>query len=185
MQCFRFEMRHFEQTPEWTGHHRSTAVAPYAHCLPLRGSVRLAMQRSPVGRIKLSRANWELPALVSLLMAVIASLYAATPEFHAWIAAARFFFSLMFGLASIAKQIAASRARIVYFTKEDWRPRGNKLALEIESSFLLFRVETLKPGGFYQEVTGSTETRKDGRLTRVLFSSGIPDEYLSGRIVIR
>lgn len=143
------------------------------------------MERSRDSRIKLSRANWELPALVSLLMAVVASLYAVTPEFNAWIAASGFFLSLLFGLASIAKQIAASQARIIYFTKENWRLHGNELALEIESSFLLFRVETLNAGGFYQEIMASTETSKDGRLTRVLFNSGTSDEYLSGRIVIR
>lgn len=143
------------------------------------------MQRSRAGRIRLSKANWELPALASLVLAVVASLYAITPEFNAWIAAFGYFLSLASGLVSIAKQIAASRARIVYFTKEDWMPCGDELVLEIESSFLLFRVETLKTDGFYQEVMGSAETSEDGRLTRVLFNAGIPDKSLSGRIIIR
>lgn len=143
------------------------------------------MQRSRGGRIKLSRANWELPALVSLVLAVVASLYAVTPEFNAWIAAFGYFLSLASGLVSIAKQIAASRACIVYFTKEDWMPYGDELVLEIESSFLLFRVETRKTDGFYEEVMGSTETSEDGRLTRVLFKAGIPDKCFYGRIVIR
>jgi len=143
------------------------------------------MQRSRSHRIKLSRANWELPALVSLFLSVVASLYAVTPEFNTRIAAFGYSLSLVSGLVSIAKQIAASRARIVYFTKEDWRTHGDELALVIESSFLLFRVETLKADGFYQEVMGSTETSEDGRLTRVLFNAGTSDKHLSGRIVIR
>ena len=143
------------------------------------------MHRSCGGRIKLSKANWELPALTSLVLSVLASLYAVTPDFNAWIAAFGYSLSLAAGFVSIVIQIAAARARIVYFTKEDWMPYEDELVLEIESSFLLFRVETLKTDGFYEEAAASTETSKDGRLTRVLIKAGIPDKYLYGRIVIR
>jgi hypothetical protein len=143
------------------------------------------MQRTRGERIKLSKTNWELPALTSLVLSVVASLYAVTPEFNAEIAAFGYSLSLAAGLVSIVMQIAASRARIFYFTKEDWMSYGDELVLEIESSFLLFRVETLKTNGFYEEVVGSTETSKDGRVTRVLFKADIPDKYFYGRIVIR
>jgi hypothetical protein len=119
-------------------------------------------------RIVLKYHNWELPALISLVAAVAASLYAVTPSF-----------------ISIATQIRAAKATIVSFSKDDWKLVGEDLVLEIESDFMLFRVETRKDATTFQEVMGGTETTEDGKVTRVCFSNGVADEHLAGRIVVR
>ena len=136
-------------------------------------------------RIVLKKHNWEFPALVSLVAAILASLYAVTPSFSPCMAGAIYLFSLASGLLSIGRQIRASQASIVTFSKDDWKPFGKDLVLEIESDFMLFRVETRKDATMFQEVMGSTETAEDGKLTRVCFSDRTADEHLSGRIVVR
>ena len=136
-------------------------------------------------RIVLKRHNWEFPALVSLIAAVVASLYAVTTDFKPFIAVTIYLFSLSIGIFSIYKQNRAANARIVTFSKDDWKLDGENLVLEIESDFMLFRVETRKDGQTFQEVMGETQTSEDGKITRVCFSSGTPDEHLASRIVVR
>lgn len=136
-------------------------------------------------RIILERHNWELPALISLVSAVAASLYAVTPSFIWQLAGSVYLVSLASGLVAIWRQIRAAKATIVNFTKEDWRLDGDDLVLEIESDFMLFRIETRKDTETFQEVIGGSETTEDGKVTRVCFSSGIPDEHLAGRVVVR
>jgi hypothetical protein len=143
------------------------------------------MKQSRGGRIILKRYNWELPGLVSLVAAVAASLYAVTPGFNPVIAAAVYIFSLFSGLVSIVQQIHAAKARIVTFSKESWKLDGQDLVLEIESDFMLFRVETRKDHHTFQEVMGETETSEDGKITRVRFAAGVSDDQLEGRIVVR
>lgn len=143
------------------------------------------MEQSRVRRIILKRHNWELPALMSLVASVAASLYAVTPGFNSVVTAVIYIFSLLIGLVSIVKQIKAAKATIVTFSKENWKRYGEHLVLEIESDFMLFRIETQKDHCTFQEVIGTIETSKDGRITRVCFGAGVSDDCLAGRIVVR
>jgi len=151
------------------------------------------MQQRRDGKIVLKRCNWELPALISLMAAVGASLYAVTSCFNAIIVAGVYVFSLLSGFVSIINQIQASKATIVTFTKDDWiavEEGGDKgFALEIESDFMLFRVETRKVNNSFEEVVSGIETTEDGKITRIYFSEPKMgqslDEYLAGRIVVR
>lgn len=136
--------------------------------------------------IKIINYNWQLPALLSLLAAVAASIYTTTAGYVQCLAVLVYSTSLLAGLWSVAQQLRAARAKVITFGKEHWRKIGNELILEIESDFMLFRVETKKrDADTYLEVMGATETSNDGKITRIIFSAGIPDELLVGRVVIR
>ena len=143
------------------------------------------MEQSRVRKIILKRHNWELPALVSLVASVAASLYAVTPGFNPVITAVIYIFSLLIGLVSIVKQINAAKATIRTFSKENWKPYGEHHMLEIESDFMLFRVETRKDHRTFQEVMGTVETSEDGRITRVYIAARVSDDCPAGRIVVR
>jgi hypothetical protein len=135
--------------------------------------------------IVLKRHNWELPALVSLVAAIVASLYALVPGSKLCGVVAILCFSLLSGVVSIFKQVLAARATIVSFGESDWVLSGDHLVLEIQSNFMLFRVETRKDRETFQEVIGSVETSEDGKVTRICFAAGASKEYLAGRVVVR
>jgi hypothetical protein len=136
-------------------------------------------------RIILKRHNWELPALVSLVAAIVASLYALAPSSNPCGIAAILCFSLLSGVVSIIKQVVAARATIVSFGESDWVRIGDDLVLEIQSNFMLFRVETRKDSETIREVMGSVETSEDGRVTRICFAGSTSKEHLAGRVVVR
>jgi len=127
------------------------------------------------------------------MAAVCASLYAVTSCFNVVIVVMAYVFSLLSGFVSIISQIQASKATIVNFTKDDWiavEEGGDKgFVLEIESDFMLFRVEARKDNHSFQEVVNGIETSENGRFTRIYCAEpkmGQPiDEYLAGRIVVR
>lgn len=135
--------------------------------------------------IKLINHNWQLPALLSLVTAVVASIYATTASYQQLLAILVYSASLIAGLWSVAQQLRAARAKVINFGKEHWQRVGDDLILEIESDFMLFRVEIRKDANTYHEVGTVTETSNDGKITRIYVGAKTPDKLLVGRVVVR
>ena len=136
-------------------------------------------------RIVLKRYNWGLPAVISLISTVAASLYALVPGAQSCIVAAILFFSFACGIVSIILQVLAARASVITFGEHDWVATADNFILEIESNFMLFRVETRNENNAFQEVMGSVETSDDGKITRIYFAKGVSKTHLAGRVIVR
>lgn len=135
--------------------------------------------------IKLVSHNWQLPALLSLVAAVVASIYTTTDGYSRCVAVSVYSLSLIVGLWSVFQQLRAAKAKVINFGKQHWRKDGNYLVLEIQSDFMLFRVEMKKDADTFEEVMGGTETSNDGKTTRICINAGLPDERLVGRVIVR
>ena len=136
--------------------------------------------------LKLPHYNWERDALVSLCLAISASIYSLTPGFEKWVCIMWLTASLAFGVWSVIKQLRAGKVNVVYFDHTNWvKDAAGNWLLVIESDLMLFRVEQPDGNGKFQEVMGDVLSDPDGKKTYISFTSNTTESDLSGRVVIR